>query len=93
MKLVPSSVPAADVSGKEKEIEAKNVVHRRIEVTVERETVSVLVPGRFADCADGAAGRETLDEGVEPTALAPVSPAEASVSEDQGRQGIRKSAT
>ena len=43
----------------EKEINAKKIVHRRVEVTMERETLSILVPHKPTDGAarkaDGAA--------------------------------------
>ena len=39
-------IPAREVA--EKQINAKTMVHRRVEVTVERETVSILVPGQPA---------------------------------------------
>jgi hypothetical protein len=97
MKLVPRSVAATEVSGQEEEIAAKKVVHRRIEVTVERETVSVLMRGRSADCADGTSWREPGAETPEaklppPAAQSPVAQAEVSTPEDLGVQTIRKPA-
>lgn len=42
--------------GKEKD--ARVTIHRRVEVTVERETISVIVPGQRPASADQAASRE-----------------------------------
>jgi len=41
---------------------ARTISHRRVEVTVERETVSMLVPGRPADGAHGMAGGKSAPE-------------------------------
>ncbi len=38
------------------------VVHRRIEITVERESVSLLVPGQRAEAAGGAASGKSAPE-------------------------------
>jgi len=44
MRILPRRAPTAEVSGRE--IHAKTIVHRRVEVTVERESVSILVRGQ-----------------------------------------------
>ena len=53
-RITARIIPAREVS--EKPINAKTIVHRRVEVTVERETVSILVPGKPVGDAGGTAG-------------------------------------
>ena len=53
-KFLSGIVPATGVP--EKGFDAQSTVHRRVEVTVERESVSVLVPSQPAERA-GDAGR------------------------------------
>jgi hypothetical protein len=50
--------------GKEKD--ARVIVHRRVEVTVERETISVIVPGQRPASADQAASRHRDLRGSRP---------------------------
>jgi hypothetical protein len=59
VKTVARIIPAAGVGGKE--IDARTLVRRRVEITVERESVSVFVPGRPQDSTDQTAvGRGNL---------------------------------
>jgi len=53
VKTLARILPPAGVDGKE--VDAKTLVRRRVEVTVERESVSVLVPRQPQDSADQAA--------------------------------------
>ncbi len=59
IKTLARILPTAGADGKE--VEARTLVHRRVEVTVERESVSVFVPGRPQDSTDQTAvGRSNL---------------------------------
>ena len=49
-KALAHIVPPAGGDGKE--LDARTIVRRRVEVTVERETVSLLVPGQPRTSAD-----------------------------------------
>jgi hypothetical protein len=86
VKILPRWAPAKEVRGKE--TEAATLVHRRVEVTVERESVWILAPGQSADAAEGTAGGK---DGLEATckelqapAQPPALPAEAPAPEGRG---------
>jgi hypothetical protein len=57
MKILRRIVPPTEVTGKE--TGAKTTVHRRIEVTVERESVSILVRGQTVVGTEKTAGEES----------------------------------
>ena len=52
-RIMARIIPAAEVN--EKERHAKTIVHRRVEVTVERESISIRIPGQAGQGASGAA--------------------------------------
>jgi len=56
MEIISRIVPPTEVRGKE--AGPKTMVHRRVEVTVERETVSMWVRGPLPEGTEGAAWRE-----------------------------------
>jgi hypothetical protein len=68
MDILRRGVPAAE--GNTKEISPDRTVHQRVEVTVEREVVSILVRGQPKDGAQQPAGG-----GAEPEAAPPKLPA------------------
>ena len=59
-KILSRRAPPTEVNGKE--TAANPTVRRRVEVTVERETVSMLVRGRPPEGADRTAWEETWPE-------------------------------
>ncbi|MDR3676443.1 MAG: hypothetical protein P4N24_13205 [Acidobacteriota bacterium] len=60
MKSRPRIVAETEVAGKE--TDAKAIVHRRIEVTVEREWVSMLMRGQAVNGPGGTVGEESAYE-------------------------------
>ncbi|MGA3328539.1 MAG: hypothetical protein ABSF45_29165 [Terriglobia bacterium] len=74
VNILSRIVPATGANARE--MEAKPTVHRRVEVTVERESVSVLVPGQPAARAAGTAGAKSRTEA--PCAELPPAPLTAS---------------
>ena len=60
MKLRAQVIPATEVGGKE--TAGQSAVHRRIEIIVQRETVSIVVPGLSADEAGRTARGESGPE-------------------------------
>jgi hypothetical protein len=69
--------------GEEKD--AKVTIHRRIEVTVERETISVIVPGHRPASADQTASRESDEGDFEGSRLELSSPQLPGEAADSGR--------
>jgi hypothetical protein len=60
VNILSRIVPATGANARE--LEAKPTVHRRVEVTVERESLSVLVPGQPAACTTGTASGKSQTE-------------------------------
>ena len=75
-KILPRRADPTEVSGKEVPPETR--VRRRVEVTVERETVSMLVRGQPAGDAAGPTPGETVIE-IEATELQPAAPSHLSL--------------
>ena len=67
-KTLARIVPPAGVDGKE--LDAAALVRRRVEITVERETVSVLVPSQPGTSTDQTAGEQSNLE-TQPLKLLP----------------------
>lgn len=81
-KILSRIVPATGANARE--MEAKPTVRRRVEYTVERESVSVLVPGPPAARAAGTASRKSRTEAPcreLPTAPLTASPTKAPATE------------
>lgn len=57
MKIRAPIIPATEMDGKETVVES--VVHRRVEVMVVRESVSILVPGQSANDEEGGARKKS----------------------------------
>ena len=74
--ILPRLAPPTEVSGKEVPPETR--VRRRVEVTVERETVSMLVRGQPASEAAGTTPGETVIE-TKATELQPAVPSHLSL--------------
>lgn len=92
-KLLPGIVPAMGVP--EKEFDDKPLVRRRVEVTVERESVSILVPSQPAERASDTGRAESSPEAPRPELPPPapsiLSPAvESSAGTASGKLGEGK---
>lgn len=87
-KLLSSIIPAKNVNGEKNE--AAGVVRRRVEVTVERETVSLRAPVQSAGSADGTtgggSGLEAPGKRPPPPAQSPVLPALAAEGPDKNQR-------
>ena len=85
-RILPCRAPSTEVRGREVQPETR--VRRRVEVTVERETVSMLVRGQSAGEAAGTTPGETVIE-IEATELPPAVPSSLSLpapaTEDPGK--------
>jgi hypothetical protein len=82
VKILSRIVPTTGAHGKE--FDARTIAHRRVEVTVERESVSALVPGQTADHAGRTASGKSRTEAPypeSPPAQLTASPTVASATE------------
>jgi hypothetical protein len=68
-RITARIIPAAEVN--EKEMNARTIVHRRVEVIVERESVSIRIPGQAAQGASGAASEAPGEPPPPPRSLKP----------------------
>ncbi len=68
-RVMARIIPARDVN--KKEDHPKTIVHRRVEVTVERESVSFRMPGRPGNDAGGTVGDAPAEAPRPPRSLRP----------------------